>query len=119
MITKKTLLMAVILSMVVGGVAGFAIDRIYFEPSEAHFGKTRFINFMTHELGLSTTQRRQLDSIITFVHPKFQAIRKNFNTAMKNQGDSTQGMIRTILTAEQQAKLDALNKKMQSGSDNK
>lgn len=119
MITKRTLLMAVIVSLVVGGVAGFAIDRLYFAPSDSHFGKTRFINFMTQELGLSTTQKRQLDSIITFVHPKFQAIRKNFYTAMKNQSDSTQGMIRTILTAEQQARLDALNKKMQSGNDNK
>ncbi len=119
MVTKRTLLIAVIVSLVVGGVAGFTIYRLYFAPSESHFGKTRFINFMTQELGLSTTQKRQLDSIITFVHPKFQAIRKNFNSSMKNQSDSTQVMIRTILTAEQRVKLDALNKKMQSGNDNK
>lgn len=119
MITKKTLLMAVIVSLIVGGIAGFAVDRLEFQPGDSHFGKTRFVNFMTQQLGLSVDQQIQLDSIITSVHPKFQAIRKNFKSEMKSQVDSTQDMIKSILTPQQRTKLDALNKKMQSESDNK
>lgn len=114
MITKKTLLMAVIVSLIVGGIAGFAIDRLELQTGESHFGKTRFVNFMTEQLGLSVYQQRQLDSIITFVHPKFQTIRKNFKSELKSQIDSTQDMIKSILTPQQQTKLDALNRKMQS-----
>ena len=114
MITKKTLLMAVIASLIVGGIAGFAIDRLELQPSDSHFGKTRFVNFMTEQLGLSGNQQSQLDSIITYVHPKFQAIRKNFKSELKSQIDSTQGMIKSILTPQQQTKLDALNRRMQS-----
>jgi len=118
-ITKRTLLVSVVVSLIVGGIAGAIIDRIELQPGGSHFGKTKFVNFMTHELGLSATQSRELDSIITYVHPKFHAIRKNFNIELRNQIDSTQAMIRSILTPQQQAKLDALNKKMQSGNDNK
>lgn len=112
MITKRTLLMAIIASLIVGGLAGFGIDRIAFQNGESHFGKTRFINYMTQQLGLSSSQQRQLDSIITFVHPEFQSIRRNFKTAMKSQIDSTNKMIKSILTPQQQIKLDSLNKKM-------
>ena len=112
MITKRTLLAAIVLSLIVGGVAGVAVDRLAFQTGESHFGKTKFINYMTEELGLSTVQQRQLDSIITYVHPKFQAIRKNFKSEMKGQIDSTQGMIKSILTPRQQIKLDSLNRRM-------
>jgi hypothetical protein len=73
---------------------------------------------MTQQLGLSQTQQKQLDSIITFVHPKFQAIRRNFKTSMQSQVDSTQKMIRSILTPEQRVKLDSLDKRMQRENDN-
>lgn len=119
MITKRTLLISIVISLVIGGVAGFAIDRLVLEPNSSHFGKARFVSFMTQQLGLSKPQQRQLDSIITFVHPRFQSIRKTFSTAMKSEADSTQAMIRSILTPRQQGKLDALDKKMRGGSDNK
>ncbi len=119
MITRKTLWLAIIISLLIGGAAGFAINSIYFQPGNGHFGKTRFISYMTEELDLSALQQRQLDSIITSVHPKFQAIRRTFNANLKNQIDSTQRMIRAILTPKQAVKLDALNKKMQSDTDNK
>ncbi len=118
MVTKRTLLMTVIVSLVIGGVAGFAIDHFYFQPTDAHFGKARFVSFMTQQLGLSQTQQKQLDSIITFVHPKFQAIRRNFKTSMQSQVDSTQKMIRSILTPGQQVKLDSLDRRMQRENDN-
>ncbi len=113
MITKRTLLAAIVFSLIVGGIAGVVVDRLAFQSRESHFGKTKFINYMTEELGLSTGQQRQLDSIITYVHPKFQAIRKNFKSEMKSQIDSTQGMIKSILTPQQQIKLDSLNRRMQ------
>lgn len=111
--------MAVIVSLIAGGIAGFAIDRLEIQRGESHFGKTKFVNFMTQQLALSMDQQRRLDSIITFVHPKFQLIRKDFKSAMKSQIDSTQDMIKSILTPDQQTKLDALNKKMQNENDNK
>lgn len=111
--------MAIIISLIVGGIAGFAIDRLELQPNAGHFGKARFISFMTQQLNLSKEQQRQLDSIITYVHPKFQAIRQSFKTEMKTQIDSTQHMIKSILSPQQQTELDSLNKKMQSQNDNK
>ncbi len=112
MITKRTLLAAIVLSLIVGGIAGAEVDRVAFRSGESHFGKTKFINYMTEELGLTVNQQKQLDSIITYVHPKFQAIRKDFKVEMRSQIDSTQGMIKSILTPQQQIKLDSLNRKM-------
>lgn len=112
-------MIAIIVSLIAGGFAGFAVDRLEFLPGEGHFGKARFISFMTEQLGLTARQQRQLDSIITSVHPRFQAIRASFNTEMKSQIDSTQHMIKSILTPQQQIKLDSLNKRMQSNNDNK
>jgi hypothetical protein len=105
-------LAAIVFSLIVGGIAGVVVDRLAFQSRESHFGKTKFINSLTAELGLSTGQQRQLDSIITYVHPKFQAIRKDFKVEMRSQIDSTQGMIKSILTPQQQIKLDSLNRKM-------
>ena len=119
MITKRTLWLSIIVSMIVGGIAGFEIDRYQFQHEDSHFGKTRFISFMTRELGLTPRQQKQLDSIVTFVHPKFQSIRSRFNVEMQKEADSTQQMISTILTPDQQQKLRALNDKMKSDKDNK
>ncbi|MCL5034881.1 MAG: hypothetical protein M1395_07235 [Bacteroidetes bacterium] len=119
MITKKILWAAIIISMIIGGIAGFAIDRFESQPSSSHFGKTKFINYMTNELDLTVVQQKQLDSIVTYVHPKFQAIRKNFRSELENQIDSTQDMIKSILTPVQRSKIDALYSKTKTGSDNK
>ncbi len=119
MITKRTLLISIVISLVIGGVGGFAIDRLVVQPNESRFGKSRFVGFMTQQLGLSARQQHQLDSIITFVHPKFQAIRRTFGAAMKSQADSTQAMIRSILSPQQQKKLDALDRKMRGDNDKK
>ncbi|MCL5268599.1 MAG: hypothetical protein M1469_10925 [Bacteroidetes bacterium] len=119
MITKKTLWAAIIISMIIGGIAGFAIDRFDSQPGSSHFGKTKFINYMTKELGLTGTQQKQLDSIVTYVHPKFQAIRKDFRSKLENQIDSTQDMIKSILTPVQRKKVEALYNKTKTGSDNK
>jgi len=104
--------------MIVGGVAGFAIDKYQLQHDDSHFGRTRFVNYLTKELGLSVAQQGQLDSIITYVHPRFQAIRRKFNTDMQSQVDTTHKMISSILTIEQQSKLKELDKQMKSNSDN-
>lgn len=111
--------MAVIISLIVGGIAGFAIDRLELQPNGGHFGKARFISFMTQQLALTRNQQRQLDSIITYVHPKFQEIRQSFKTEMKSQIDSTQDMIKSILSLKQRTELDSLNRRMQRQNDNK
>ncbi len=119
MITKRTLWAAIIVSMIVGGIAGFAISSFETQPNSSHFGKNRFINYMTKELSLTTTQQRQLDSIATYAHPKFQAIRKDFRSRLEGEIDSTQAMIKSILTNAQRSKFEALSKKTKTESDNK
>ena len=114
MFTKQTLWLAIIFSMIVGGVVGFEIDRYAFQGSDSHFGKMRFVNYCTKELNLTAEQQRQLDSVIDYVHPKFQAIRKKFNEDMQSQADSGQKMINKILTPEQQGKFQVLMAKMES-----
>jgi Spy/CpxP family protein refolding chaperone len=118
MFTKRTLWLSIIVSMIIGGVAGFEIERYRMQSDDSHFGKTRFINYMTKELSLTQTQRQQLDSIITYSHPKFHAIREKFNADIQGQMDSTRKMITNILTGEQQQKFQILLKQMRSNSDN-
>jgi len=116
MITRKTLWASIIISMIIGGIAGFEIDRSNFKQKESHLGRNAYIKVMTKELGLTTTQQGQLDSILVLVHPKFQAIRKTFNVQMHGQIDTTQRMIMTILSPEQRETLAAINAKNDSGS---
>jgi hypothetical protein len=104
--------------MIIGGIAGFAIERYRTQSGDSHPGKTKFISYMTKELSLSQMQQRQLDSIVTFVHPKFQAIRKQFNADLQSQMDSTRKMISGILTNEQQQKFQDVLSQMRSNSDN-
>jgi len=118
MFTKRTLWISIIASMIIGGVAGFVIERYRIQSGDSHFGKTRFISYMTKELDLTQTQRRQLDSIIDYVHPKFHAIREKFNADLQSQMDSTKMMITNILTNEQQQKLQFVYSQMKSNSDN-
>lgn len=118
MFTKRTLWIAIIISMIIGGVAGFAIDRDGMQNGDSHLGKTRFVNYMTKQLNLTQMQQGQLDSIINYVHPKFQAIRKKFNADLQSQMDSTKTMITNILTNEQRQKFQVVLNQMKSNSDN-
>ncbi len=114
MFTKRTLWLSIIVSMIIGGAVGFEIDRYASQNSDSRYGKTRFLNYVTKELGLTTYQRGQLDSIIVRAHPKFQAIRKRFNADMQAEMDSTQDIINSILTPDQQSKLRVLFSKIES-----
>jgi uncharacterized membrane protein YraQ (UPF0718 family) len=118
MITKRTLWLSIIVSMIIGGTAGLAIDRYWMQNSDSHFGKNRFVNYMTKELNLTQRQQAQLDSIIDYVHPKFQTIRKKFNADLQEQTDSTRKMINGILTGEQQQKLQMVYSQTKTNSDN-
>ncbi len=118
MITKRTLWAAIIVSMIIGGIASFAIYKFESQPDSSHFGKTRFVNYMTKELDLTASQQKQLDSIVTYVHPKFQTIRKNFRLRLESQIDSTQDMIKSILTPVQRAKIEKIYNRNKSGSNN-
>ena len=114
MVTKQTLWLAIVVSMIVGGVVGFEIDMYEFQNSDSHIGKTQFEKYCTKELKLTAEQQRQLDSVIDSIHPKFQAIRKKFNADMESQADSGREMIDKILTPEQQDKFRVLMAKMKS-----
>ncbi len=118
MFTKQTLWIAIIVSMVIGGFVGVAIDRYGFQNNDSHFGKTRFVNYVSKRLDLTSSQRRQLDSLINYVHPKFQAIRKKFNADLQDQMDSTKKMITEILTTEQQHEFQVVLNQMKKNSDN-
>ena len=52
MFTKQTLWIAIIVSMVIGGFVGVAIDRYGFQNNDSHFGKTRFVNYRFKETRL-------------------------------------------------------------------
>ncbi len=119
MFRKRTLLGSIIVSMIIGGIAGFAIDRYGMQSGDSHFGKTRFMNYLTKQLDLTEMQQKQLDSIVTYVHPRFREIRQKFNADMRNQMDSTRNMIMGILTPEQQQKYQALFSQRHGNSDNR
>lgn len=105
--------------MIAGGIAGFAINGFEAQHGSSHFGKDKFINYLTKELSLTNTQQKQLDSIVTYVHPKFQEIRKDFRSRMEGQIDSTQAMIKSILNPVQRKGFEALSRNTKTGNDNK
>lgn len=106
--------------MIIGAIAGFAIDRYDLQKQDSHHGKAYFKNYLTKELNLTMVQQRQLDSIINYAHPKFQGIRKRFNFDMQSQMDSAHKMITNILTPNQQQKFHVLlDKQTQTNSANK
>jgi hypothetical protein len=119
--TKLVAALVVIGAFVAGGAIGVAGDRALRSshrsdgPSDAR----SFWDRTATEWGLSQTQRKVVDSLMDAQHRKISALYKPLRPAIDSVdslaglvSDSTQKALRSILTPEQQVKLDSMRADM-------
>jgi len=68
------------------------------------------LEHMTKELNLTLQQQAQIQPIVDQAKPQIQAIHQEAMQKAKAVMDSAEAQIRPLLTADQQAKLDAVKK---------
>lgn len=119
--TKLVAALVIIGAFIAGGAIGVAGDRALRSdarnsgPMDPH----TFWDRTATEWGLSTAQRRIVDSLMDAQHAKISALYKPLRPAIDSVdalarviSDSTQAQLRRALTPDQQKKLDAMRADM-------
>ncbi len=73
-----------------------------------HFGKPDPVDLLTQALGLTDTQKAQVQPLVEAFRPQLEAIYQQARDAEVAVLKQLIGQVRSLLTPEQQAKLDAL-----------
>ncbi len=110
-----------VLGAALGGVFGYfyghrgtvsAANPPLSEPER----RARRVDQMTHELGLSDTQRQQMDALLLQIHTEYKAIHDQSNLQVEAQMDQARqkgrAQIRAILTPEQLPKFEEFVKRL-------
>ena len=111
--TRRTVLLYLTATFIVGAVAGSAIGYSYgrrpvFRPFDREEMRQKLCDSFTHELDLTPGQRSQLDPILRQGMGEFEAAQQEHGRRIGElikQGDAR---ITAILTPEQQAKFKVL-----------
>jgi Spy/CpxP family protein refolding chaperone len=110
-----------VLGVALGGVFGYFYGHrgtVAAAPpplSDAERHAKRLDEF-TRELGLSDSQRQQMDSLLTQIHADFQSIRskqaQQLETELDQERQKSRDQIRVILTPEQKPKFEEFMKRI-------
>ena len=119
--TKLAAALVVIGAFVAGGAIGVAGDRAL-RPAATAGGPVDSRTFWDRtaaDWGLTTDQRKVVDSLMDAQHKKISVLYKPLRPALdsvdalaRSISDSTQDRLRQVLTPDQQKKLDALRAEM-------
>ena len=103
--SKQQAMMFLLGAVLVGGVLGFSADRVLrHQRFAADYGpRARWAD----ELGLSTSQRAKLDSVLSENVCAAQAVQRPVQHQLDSLHKRFNEQLRAILTPEQQAKDDA------------
>jgi|SRR5579872_5896111 len=78
--------------------------------------RARRVDQLTHELGLSDTQRQQIDTLLSQIHGEYKSIHDQSNEQLSAKMDEARkkgrDQIRAILTPEQLPKFEEFLKRM-------
>jgi Spy/CpxP family protein refolding chaperone len=78
--------------------------------------RARRVDQFTHELGLTDTQRQQMDTLLSQIHKEYKSIHDQSNQQLEAQMDQARqkgrDQIRAILTPEQLPKFEEFLKRM-------
>jgi len=111
--SKTYALMFLLGAFVAGGALGFTADRVLTHGKHARRGPSR--DRMASELGLTSAQRVQFDTILNRRREQMRALWQPLRPQMDSieklgraLGDSTHEQLKRVLTPEQGKKLDEM-----------
>ena len=120
---SKSLAMVFLLGIfLAGGAAGFAANQVAGPRAKCSGGKDSYRERFATELGLTASQREVVDSLMEAqrdrvrelygpVRPQLDSIGRVRDSIFQN----TQQQLKALLTAEQQATFDRMNREGRSG----
>jgi flagellar basal body-associated protein FliL len=106
-----------ILGAALGGVFGYfyghrssvsAANPPLSEPER----RAQKVDQLTHELGLSSEQRLQLDSALSELHAQYKSIRDQSDAQMEQARQRGRDQIRSLLTPDQKPKFEEFLKRL-------
>ncbi|MGB2624787.1 MAG: hypothetical protein WA857_21560 [Candidatus Acidiferrum sp.] len=116
---KAALWVAVVfvLGAALGGVFGFfyghrSVVSASNPPMSEPARRARKVEQLTQELGLTSAQSRQLDTILSQLHADYKAIHDQSEAQMDVERQKGRDQIRAILTPEQKPKFEEFLKRM-------
>jgi periplasmic protein CpxP/Spy len=104
-----------LLTLAVAGaiaLSGFVVVQA--QPGPGGHGHAFGLQRITEELNLTSDQQTKAQPILDAAKPQIRAIHQEAMQKMKTVMDSTLSQIRPLLTAEQQTKLDDIQKAHQN-----
>ena len=112
--SKNLALMFLLGALLVGGALGFAADRMVVRDKLCPREDRRAMKErMADDLGLSTTQRAALDTILDERHARVTALLQPVRPQLDAVKDTAKMRIRRMLTPEQQAVFDEMQRQVQ------
>lgn len=110
---KSRTLLFILVSFLLGGLAGVFVDRTFLEkPSRSKWSKTGVMEEFTEKINLRPDQAAEVDSLLESHSAKFNEIRKGYSDTMKMQRDTLRKSIRARLSEEQNILFDQYVREM-------
>ncbi len=118
---KLKLVAGVILIFLVGALTGALGTGLYFSNRIDRFGPggppprlrtSMVVERMTEDLGLTETQRREIERIVEQSESRIMAIRRTYLPEIKEVMDQSFELMKTKLDAEQKNKLESLKQRV-------
>ncbi|MGA9364436.1 MAG: hypothetical protein WBW16_08725 [Bacteroidota bacterium] len=110
--------LTILVSILIGGVAGVLVDQAFLVRSFRVFSSSspyvRFKTRVINDLGLTPAQQTQLEELLQRRQEAFNGFRKNIESRYMAMREVTSDSIRDLLTPEQQSKFEALVKEFDS-----
>ena len=118
MTPQSKALLTILVSFLIGAVAGVLVDQAFlmrsmrvFNPSSPY---VRFKARVMNDLGLTSAQQSQLEQLLQRRQEAFNDFRKNIESKYMTMREATSDSIRGLLTPEQQSRFEALVKEFDS-----
>ena len=106
--------LTILVSILIGVVAGVLVDQAFLSRSFRVFASSspyvRFKDRVMNDLGLTPAQQGQLEQLLQRRQEAFNDFRKNIEARYMAMREATSDSIRGLLTPEQQSKFEALVK---------
>ena len=113
--SKNLALMFLLGALLVGGALGFAADRVAVRDKLcAPVDRRGMRERMADDLGLTVEQRAALDTILDERHARLSALVQPIKPQLDAVRDTARQRIRRMLTAEQLAVFDEMQRQVQS-----
>ena len=107
--SKSLALMFLLGAFLTGGALGFVADRaVSKRPYARQYDRTSMQDEFAHEIGLSESQRRVVDSIFDWRNSNYQVVRLRIKPSLDSLRDSSRVLINNQLDAAQKVRFKTL-----------